>query len=166
VGRVFNVLGENLTLGTGSVLLALQTNSGVLAGSMIRPLRIEASQSGSVTSAMVRLLFSTRDAAGTLTTTSVTPANAVLGGPISGLVGNTNVLGGVARIGINSSADSGGAYTNHFTNSPNVLNGYLYLPVPEERITIPPSTIWCVRFAAAPASLTGWSIFASLEEII
>lgn len=166
MGRVFSAHGENLTIGTGSVLIALQTNSVVAAGSKIRPLRIEVTQSASVTSAMARLFFSTRDTAGTLTTTAVTPVNVELGGAASGLSGNTSVIGAVARIGINSSADSGGTYTNHFANSFNVLNGFLYLPVPEERINIPASTVWCVRFATAPASTTGWNVALVFEEII
>lgn len=165
MGRVYNVVGENLTLGTGSVLVALQTASGVNAASILKILRAQITQSGSTTSAQVRLLFSTRDTAGTLTTTSVTPVNTVLGGPASGLSGNTSVIGGTGRIGINSSADSGGTYTNHFCSAPNQLNGELYLPVPEERIIVPPSTVWCVRFAAAPASTTGWNIFLVYEEV-
>jgi hypothetical protein len=36
--------------------------------------------------------------------------------------------------------------------------------VPEERLLIPPSTVWCVRFAAAPASTTGWNILLAYEE--
>ena len=165
MGRVYTAIGENLTLGTGNVLIALQTAATVAAGSVIRPLRVEATQSGTATSAQVRLLFSTRDTAGTLTTTSVTPANNFLTGPAGGLSGNTNVLGGAGRIGINSSADSGGAYVNHWCNAPNQLNGYLYLPVPEERFTIPPSIVWCVRFAATPTQTTGWNIVLSYEEV-
>jgi len=166
MGRVYTVIGENLTLGTGSVLVALQSAATVSAGAIIRPLRVEVSQNGTLTSNNVRLLFSTRDTAGTLTTTSVTATNNVLGGPASGLSGNTSVIGGTARIGINSSADSGGAYTNHWAFAPNVLSGYLYLPVPEERITIPASTVWCARFAAAPGTTTGWAITFVYEEII
>jgi len=165
MGRVFNVVGENLSLGTGSVLVALQTNSGVNAAAFLKILRAEVTQSGSSTSAQVRLLFSTRDTGGTLTMTAVTPANTSLGGPASGLTGNTAPAGAVARIGINSSADSGGTYTNHFANAPNQLNGYLYLPVPEERIIIPPSTVWCVRFAAAPTNTAGWNILLTYEEL-
>jgi hypothetical protein len=158
MGRVFSVVAENQTLSTGSVLVALQTAAAATtAGGLIRPLRVEVSQSGSTTSAQTRLVFSTRDTAGTLTTTSVTPANTVLGGPASGLSGSTSVIGAAARIGIISSADSGGAYTNQLAVAPNVLNGYLYIPTPEERFIIPPSTVWLVRFATAPSSLTGWA---------
>lgn len=166
MGRVYSVNGENLTLGTGSVLVALRTAAGVSAAAMLKILRVEVTQSGSTTSAMTRLVFSTRDTAGTLTTTSVTPTNLVVTGAASGLSGNTSVIGGSARIGINSSADSGGTYTNHWAAAPNQLNGYLYLPVPEERIIIPADIVWAVRFATAPANTAGWDILVTYEEVI
>ena len=166
MGRRYTAHGENLTLGTGSVLIALQTAASPNAGALVSIIRAEITQSASTTSAQARLVLSTRDTAGTLTTTRVTPVNIVRGGPASALAGNTSVIGAVARIGINSSADSGGTYTDGFAAAFNVLNGYLYLPVPEERITIPPSTVWCARFAAAPASTTGWDITLVFEELI
>src|SRR5262245_54905439 len=138
MGRVYTVSGENLTLGTGSGLVAFRTAASASAACVVRILRAEISQSGSTTSAMVRLLFSTRDTAGTYTMTSVTARNTSLGGPSSGLSGNTAPVGGDGRIGINSSADSGGTYTDHYSMAPNQLNGYLYLPTPEERLIVPP----------------------------
>ncbi len=36
----------------------------------------------------------------------------------------------------------------------NALNGWLYLPVPEERIVIPPSERFALAFGAAPAATT------------
>lgn len=166
MGRIYTAHGLGMDLGTGSVLIALQTNSGVNAAAILKVVRLEVSQSGSVTSAMEDIVFSTRDTAGTLTTTAVTPRNVALTGPASGLTGNTSVIGGVGRIGINSSADSGGTYTDHFAISPNQLNGYLYLPVPEERFIIPPSIVWCARFATAPASTADWTVTLVYEEVI
>jgi hypothetical protein len=34
----------------------------------------------------------------------------------------------------------------------NLVNGWLYLPVPEERITVPPSGMLALKFMTAPAS--------------
>jgi hypothetical protein len=34
----------------------------------------------------------------------------------------------------------------------NIVNGWLYLPVPEERITIPPSGMLALKFTTAPPS--------------
>lgn len=36
----------------------------------------------------------------------------------------------------------------------NVLNGWLYVPVPEERIKVPPSGILALKFPSAPANVT------------
>jgi hypothetical protein len=36
----------------------------------------------------------------------------------------------------------------------NILNGWVYLPVPEERIDVPPSGIIGLKFPSAPASAT------------
>jgi len=166
MGRMYSVGGENLTLSTGSVLIALQTAATVSAGANILIHRVEISQSGTTTAAQLRAAFSTRDTAGTLTTTSVTPTNiSPLGGPASGLSGNTSVIGGTARIGINSSADSGGTYTNHRVFNFNNLNGYLWVPTPMECIDIPPLTVWCVRFLTAPGTTTGWTIQVEYEEL-
>lgn len=166
MGRIYTVHGEAMDLGTGSVLVALRTATGVGAAAILKIHRVEVTQAGSTTSAQVRLVFSTRDTAGTFTLSSVTPVNTVLGGPISGLVGNTAPAGGAGRIGINSSADSGGTYTNHWAAAPNQLNGYIYLPVPEERIIVPPDVVWCVRFATAPASTADWDCVLVYEEVV
>lgn len=46
----------------------------------------------------------------------------------------------------------------------NVVNGWLYLPVPEERIIVPPSGIIALKFPAAPTSATFTAGFI-FEEI-
>jgi hypothetical protein len=163
--RRYTILGENMTVGTGLVLAAFQTAATVSAAGRIDIRRVEITQSGSTTSAQIRAAFSTRDTAGTLTTSTVTPAPfSPVTGPASGLSGNTSVIGGTARVGINSSADSGGAYTNHFVTNFNNLCGYLWVPTPEEIIVVPPSTVWCVRLLATPATTTGWTILVVYDE--
>ena len=46
----------------------------------------------------------------------------------------------------------------------NVLNGWLYLPVPEERIYVPPAGIIALKFATAPASQT-WKFLMAIREL-
>jgi hypothetical protein len=164
-GRIVTLKNENMTLSTGSVLAVWQTAAAGSAAARTRIKRIEISQSGITTLAMIRGEVFTRDSAGTLTTTSTTPTNVrPVGGPASGLTGNTNVLGGVARSGTNSSADSGGTYTQIMPfNFPNTA-GYLFKGDPDESIDIPASTIAGIRFLAAPGTLTGWTINVFLEE--
>lgn len=168
MGRLFNVNGENLSLGTGNVLLAFRTAAdAVTAGGLIALRRLEIFQNATATGAQCRGELFTRDTAGTLTCTSVTPDPiSIVGGPISALVGNTAPAGGAARIGINSSADSGGTYSQIMPFNFNNINGYLWVPVPEERIMIPPATVAGFRFTAAPGTTTGWGFMLTFEEIV
>jgi hypothetical protein len=163
VGYRYALSGENLTLGTGSVLAAVQADAAGNQGAILRLLRVEVSQSGTPTPAQVRLAISKRDLLGTLTVTAATPQNLSLGGPASGIVGGTNPLT-AGTCGVNSSADSGGTYTNVWPVAPNNVNGWLWLPTPDEQILVPPSTLVVVRFLAAPGTLTGWTVTTVFEE--
>lgn len=165
MGRRYILSGENLTLGTGSVLAAIQSAAAAVAGSILGIERIEVSQSGTATAAQVRLVAGTRNTSGTLTMTSATPQNIALGGPASGIVGSTAPAGGTARCGVNSSADSGGTYTDVYPLAPNNLNGMSWLYVPEHKIIVPPSILFIVRFLTAPGTTTGWTVSVLFDEI-
>jgi hypothetical protein len=168
MSKIYVAAGENLTMGNGIGMLAFRTAADLAtAAGMIAIRRIEISQSGSTTAAQIRGALSTRDTAGTYTMTSITPkAISPIGGPISGLVGNTAPVGGAGRIGVASSADSGGAYVDHYYFSFNNLNGWLWVPTPEERIEVPHATVWVCRLLAAPGTTTGWNISVTYEELV
>ena len=166
MGRTYTIEGENLTLTTGTLpLIAFRTAAAAAGAARLKIKRVEISQSGTLTLAMIRGHFATRDTAGTLTMTSVTPRNIQpLNGPASGLSGNTAPAGGDGRVGINASVDSGGAYVSAWPFAfPNTA-GYLYKPDPTEEIWVPASTVFVVKFLAAPATLTGWTIAMKVEE--
>ncbi len=165
MGRITVLKGENLTLGTGSVLAVISTPAAASAGARAKVKRLEISQSGTATLAMCRGEFFTRDNAGTLTTTSLAPTPIKpIGAAASAFAGSTSVIGGTGRSGINSSADSGGAYTSIFPFAfPNTA-GYLYKPAPDEEIEVPASTFFGVRFVTAPGTTTGWTFTLVLEE--
>lgn len=165
MGRVYVVSGSNLTVGTGNVLIALQTAAAGSAGSILQVRRIEISQSGTTTGEMVRPVLSTRNTSGTLTTTIVTPANLTLGGPASGLSGNTSVIGGTGRIGINSSADSGGTYTDIWPGAFYNLGGNSWILTPPEQLIIPPSIVFCVKLNVSPTGTGGWHPVLVYEEL-
>lgn len=165
MARITVLKGENLTLGTGNVLAAIRTAAAAAAAARVKVKRLEISQSGSTTLAMIRGQMATRDTAGTLTMTSLAPTNIQpLGGPASGLAGNVAPAGGDGRSGINSSADSGGTYTEVLPfNFPNTA-GYLWKPDPTEEIWVPASTVFVVRFLATPGTTTGWTFALFLDE--
>lgn len=165
MGKRTVLSADEFDLGTGAVLAALRTAAAGSAGSNVRVTRCEIFQNGSTTLEMVRGEFATRDTAGTLTMTSTTPrVISPIGGAASGLSGNTAPVGADARSGTNSSADSGGAYTNiayfDFAN----LNGYLFKPDPAEELWVPPSTVFIVRFLTTPTSALDWGISLWLDE--
>lgn len=162
MGRVTILRGSNLSLGTGSVLAALQTTAIGSSASLVKVKRCSVTQNASATLAMCRLEFATRDTAGTLTTTSSAPLSTE--GGASGFTGNTSVIGGTGRSGINSSADSGGTYTTVLEEDFANTSGFLYKPDPTEQYLIVPSTVFVVRFSAAPGTTTGWSFHLWLEE--
>ena len=167
MGRIYTLAAENMSLGTGNVLAGFQTVASASAGAFVAIHRIEISQSGSTTSAMIRAAASTRDTAGTLTTSSTAPLLlSPAGGPASAFAGNTNILGGTGRSGTNSSADSGGTYTNLFFWNFNNLNGMIWVPTPPELMIIPPSVVWVIRLLASPATTTGWTVDVVLEELV
>ena len=164
-GKHTLLFDENLTLGTGNVLAVVRAAATGVAASLLRITRVEVAQSGTTTAEMVRLAMGERDTGGTLTTTSTTPKNASVGGSTSGLAGNTSVIGGTGRSGTDSSADSGGAYTNQRVIPFHNLNGYLWKPDKAgEEIVVPPGKVWCVRLLATPTGTTGWTITVDIEE--
>lgn len=167
MSRIYVVSDTAMTVGTGNVLFALRTAAdGVTAGGQLNIRRVEISQSGTTTGEMVRGAISTRDTAGTLTMTSTTPRPiSPLGGAASGITGSTAPAGTAARAGTNSSADSGGTYTNIYTVAFHNLNGWIWVPTPEERIEVPPGTVVCVRLLASPTGTTGWNIDVTYEEL-
>ena len=166
MGKVYQVGGENQTMSTGNAMIGLRTAASASAACVIQILRLEITQNATATGAMCRGEIATRDTAGTFTMTSATPNNMVLGGPAGGLTGNTAPAGGDGRIGITSSADSGGTYTQRRPFNFHNLNGYLYVTTPQDRIIVPPSTVLVVRFAAAPGTTTGWTFSMEYEELI
>ncbi len=165
MGRITVLKGENLTVGTGNVLAVLSTPTAGTAGARVKVKRLEISQSGSTTLAQIRGEFFTRDNAGTLTTTSLSsmPIKPI-GAAAGAFTGNTSVIGGVSRSGINSSADSGGTYTQIYPFNFANTAGYLYKPAPDEEIEVAASTFFGVRFLAAPGTTTGWTFTLTLEE--
>lgn len=155
---------ENMTLGTGNVLAAFRPAAADAAASIIRVTRVEISQSGSATLAMIRGAMGERDTAGTLTMTATAPNPQAVGGPASGLTGSTAPAGTAARSGTNSSADSGGAYVNTIPFNFANLNGYLWKPDPEEEMLVTPGRVFVVRLLATPGTTTGWTVAVWLEE--
>lgn len=165
MGKRTILSADEFDLGTGAVLVALQTAAAGSDAAHVRVSRMEIFQNNSVTQEMVRAEVATRDTAGTLTMTSTTPRTVrPLGGAASGLAGNTAPAGGTGRSGTNSSADSGGTYTNVWYFDFLNVNGYLWKGDPNEELWVPPSTLLVVRLLTTPTSALDWGISLWLDE--
>ena len=166
MARITKLATGTVTLTTGTLsLIVISTAAAGAAAEKVRPLRLEISQKGTTTLQMIDGEMATRDTAVTVTATATTPKNIQpIGGAVSGLTGNTAPVGGTARSGTNCSVDSGGTFVDVWPFAFANLNGYLWVPTPEEMIVVPASTIFVVRFLTVPTTLTGWNISMILAE--
>jgi hypothetical protein len=163
MGRIYTVGAENVTISTGKPLFCI-TPTASAAGSLIGIHRLDVSQSGTTTSAMIRAALSTRTGSTVTATTGLTPKNlSPVGGPISAIASGTAAAAGT--VGSPVTTDTTPAYTDFYYFNFNNLNGLLYIPTPPEMPEIPASTVMVFRTLADPATLTGWTWTLTYEEL-
>ena len=165
MGRTYTITSSNATMITAvNVLAAIYpVATPPAAGSVLAIKRVEISQNANATSAMVRAALSLRTG-GNLTVATVTPTPRKYGGAASAIVGIGGTLA-AGKCGITGSADATPTYVDMMNASFNALNGWLWIPTPEEQIYITGAVAFVVRFAADPATLTGWNCNLVFEEI-
>jgi len=159
---VYSVVMANQTIIADSEMVIIHTASAIGSrASFIRILRAWCSQHGSTTSQMLGVRIAVQASAfGTYTAT--TPVPLVAGGNASGIAGGT--AGAAATAGTDSSANAAGTKTNLIYDAFNNLNGWLYIPVPEERIIVPTDTAIVLALVGTPATLTNWHAGLIYEE--
>lgn len=114
------------------------------AGTMIEIARTWVNQSTSTTSAQTRILLLRKSTPATVTSTN--PA------PLGNGMQASKCVGGTGATGITATVE-GTDSTVYIDEGFNVVNGHLYLPVPEERLYAINDTR-ALKFGAAPASAT------------
>ena len=139
--RKFSVIRADAAASTAVTYIQVK----VPATTAIDVTRAFAAQRSSTTSAMQQFSLLLKTAAATVT--SQNPQILEGSGPASLCVGGT------AATGVNASVEGTDGATL-YDDAPNVLNGWLYLPVPEERITIAPSAIVGLKAPQAPGGQT------------
>ena len=165
MGRIYNIVSSNATMITAvNVLAAIYpVATPPAAGSVLAIRRVEISQNANATSAQVRAALSLRTG-GNLTVATVTPVPRKYGGAASAIAGIAGTLA-AGKCGITGSADATPTYVDYASAAFNALNGWLWIPVPEEIPYVTGAVAFVVRFLADPATLTGWNCTLTFEEI-
>jgi hypothetical protein len=163
MAAIYTVTMVNQTVVADETLVVLHTATAYSSrASVIEILRCTASQEGTATSQQLGIILAQKASAfGTYTSTTPTPL--ALGGVASGLTGSTSAA--AASAGTDASAEGAGTVTTYHTESFNNLNGYLWVPTPEERIIVGPDTVFILKLRGTPGTLTGWNASVAYREI-
>ena len=148
------------------------TNAVDLAQAFVNPgttcslgfLRAYASQAANATSAQQTVALR-QQATAFPTLTSATPRKLRTGDPVSQITGGT--AGAAGTSGVNASVAGAGTKTEIHTDNFNVLNGWLWVPTPQEVIVgnAGSSTGIGIYFPVAPTTLSSWSVGLVFQEL-
>lgn len=159
----YTVAMANQTIVADATLVIIHSDSTLnSAGSNLEILRAWVSQIGTEASDQLGIILGTKVTAFP-TVTSTTPQSHFPGGAASGIVGGTAGAEGTA--GTDASAEGGGAVTAIITEGFNNLNGWLWVPTPEERIQLPLDTAIILKIVGTPATLTGWCAGITYRQV-
>ena len=144
---------NNVTIVADATLVIIHTQSTLGAGSEITLTRAWVSQLSAETSQQLGVILGQKASAfGTYTST--TPAPHRIGGVASGIAGGTAGAEGTA--GTDASAEGAGTVTTTIEDGFNNLNGWLWVPTPEERITVPTDIAVILKIVGTPTTLDNW----------
>lgn len=160
---VYSVTMQNQTIVADATLVIIHTDSTLATGgSNIRILRAWIGNQATETSDQLGVILGLKASAfGTYTSTTPTPH--FIGGRVSGIAGGTTGAEGTA--GTDASAEGAGTVTPIVYDGFNNLNGWLWVPTPEERIVLPADTAIILKVVGTPATLTNWSAGITYEEL-
>lgn len=159
---VFSVTMQNQTIVADATVVIIHTDSTLNSGgSNITLLRAWISQQASEVSDQLGIMIALKASAfGTYTST--TPQAHFVGGRASGIAGGTAGAEGTA--GTDASAEGAGTVTPIIYDGFNNLNGWLWVPTPEERIRVPLDTGLILKIVGTPGALGNWSAGITYEE--
>ena len=154
---------NNQTIVADATLIIIRTaSSATTRASRIELLSARVGQFGSTTSQNLGIMIAKKVSAfGTYTST--TPEPIEVGTTASGITGSTSAA--AASAGTDASAEGAGAATPIVIDAFNVLNGWLWVPVPEERIVVPLDTAVVLKIIGTPGSLVNWNACLSYREL-
>lgn len=159
----YSVAMENQTiLADASLVIIRAATAYASRGSVLEILRISVSQQSSSTSQQLGVIVGQK-ASVFGTYVSATPQPMTMGTVASAIVGGTTAA--AASCGVKATAEGAGTVTSLWSDGFNILNGYLWVPTPEERIVIGPDLAFLVKLRGTPNTLTGWNATVVFREL-
>ncbi len=161
MSRTYHVTAGGITLANQAVTLVFINPD---SDATIDILRCWVGQSANATSAQQRVQLVTQVTAFP-TVTSTEPTKADLKEQISTIIGGT--VGAAGTCGTNASAEGAGAKTVLIEDAFNVLNGWLWVATPEERLVLNASAAsgFGLHLPVAAGTLTNWSFGVTFREL-
>lgn len=161
--QTYVVTMDNQTVVADETLIILRAATAYASrGSVLEVVRISVTQHGTSTSQQLGVICGSKVSAfGTYTSTTPQPQR--LGSVASAIAGSTS--NAAASSGTDASAEGGGAVTTMWTDGFNNLNGYLWVPTPEERVIVGIDLTFVVKLRGTPTTLTGWNASLTFIEL-
>ena len=154
MASLYSVVMANATVIANGELVTIRAATAFASrASVLRIYRLECSQTGSTTSAMLAVRWGLKASAfGTFT--AATPSPSALGVVASAITGSTS--NAASSCGVNASANGAGTLTVLDHQAFNNLNGFEKIFTPEERIIVGPDLTFVLQLQGTPSPLTGW----------
>lgn len=159
----YNIIMANQTIIADSELVIMRSATAYASrASMNMIVRMSVSQSGTATSQQLAVRWGLKASAfGTMTAS--TPAPVRIGTVASAITGSTS--NAASSAGTDSSANGAGTLTVLGQEGFNNLNGWLWVPTPEERIIVGPDLSFCLQLQGTPTTLTNWNAVVTFIEM-
>jgi hypothetical protein len=163
VQDTYTVTMANQTIIADSEMITIRAATAYASrASVLQILRMSCGQTSTTTSAQLSVRWGLKASAfGTFTST--TPAPTALGTVASAITGSTS--NAASSAGTDASVNGAGTLTVLGQEAFNNLNGWLWVPVPEERIWIGPDLTFVLQLQGTPSALTGWSAMLTFAEM-
>ncbi len=160
--REFAISAGGITVAGATTLIFV--NPPAAPNFALRFLRFWVGQSANATSAQQRIELINK-ASVFPTVTAATPTKLKVADPnVSIITGGT--AGAIGTAGTNASAEGAGTATVHHDDTFNALNGWLFVPTPDETKEYPAGfgNGLGLYFPVAPATLTNWAFGTHFAE--
>jgi tripartite-type tricarboxylate transporter receptor subunit TctC len=163
VDQVYKVTMANQTIIADSEMITIRAATAYSSrASVLAILRMSCGQTSTSTSAQLSVRWGLKASAfGTFTST--TPAPTAIGTVASAITGSTS--NAASSSGTDASTNGAGTLTVLGQEAFNNLNGWLWVPTPEERIIVGPDLTFVLQLQGTPSALSGWSADLTFMEL-